>query len=227
MPAEAILETLRFGKGVGGRPRSLLAWSANPRASLESHAEIDPLGPRNSSGRGPHRPSQYRSNAGSSLAQRLIVAALFLIPTTYLASREAWKWMSEHSLPKVIDIGAGMQGGMYERVANQLANRLEISTGKHPLVVSTEGSDDNLGRLLSGQVDLGILQTNSVKGERVAVVAPLYHEAFHLLIRKDLPDPTFESIRGMRIAMGLAHSGTRQATRSILRHFEMTEEDFQ
>lgn len=160
-------------------------------------------------------------------AQRLIVAALFLIPTTYLASREAWKWLSEHSLPKVIDIGAGMQGGMYERVANQLANRLETSTGKHPLVVSTEGSDDNLGRLLSGQVDLAILQTNSVKGERVAVVAPLYHEAFHLLIRKELPDPNFDSIRGMRIAMGLAHSGTRQATRSILRHFEMTEEDFQ
>ena len=217
LSAEALAEDLdRYLSGEPIQARPMTKWMRTVHwvhgiplvAALTGHRVVDPT------------PSHR-------WAQRLIVLSMLLIPLIYVTSRYSWIWYREHSLPSVINIGAGMPGGMYQSVASQLANRLETATGKHPIVMTTEGSDDNLSKLLGGQVDLAILQTSSVKGYQVAVVAPLYHEAFHLLVRQESKDMTIESLRGKRVAMGLAHSGTRQATRSILRHYQMKEDDFQ
>ncbi len=160
-------------------------------------------------------------------AQRAIIAMVLLSPTFYFGGRAGWKWWRDRSLPTHIEIGAGNPGGMYHIVAGHLAKRFENRIGSHPVVVTTEGSDDNLARLLQGKVELAMVQESSLTSPRVAVVAPLYYETLHVLVRSDKPIDSIDQLKGCKVAMGPQHSGTRDAARLILQQFNMTEEDVQ
>ncbi len=114
---------------------------------------------------------------------------------------------------------------MYNMVASHLAKRLEKLSGSHPIVVSTEGSDENLTRLLVGQVELAMLQESSVSSPKISVVAPLYYETLHLLVRANRNIDSVSGLRGRAVSIGPVHSGTRNAARLILRQFQLEESD--
>ncbi len=160
-------------------------------------------------------------------AQRAMILLVACSPFLFFGGRMGWTWWKENHLPTNVAIAAGSSSGMYHTVADHLAKRFESQTGNHAIVVTTEGSDENLTRLLGGNVHLAMLQASSVRSSKVAVVAPLYYETLHFLVRSDIAANSLADLQNRSVAMGPLHSGTRHAARLLLEHLKLNESDFQ
>jgi len=160
--------------------------------------------------------------------QRFLIASIFLVlPITGIVGLRASRWWNDRFMPQNISIAAGSPGGMYHSTAEQFATNFESATGSHPKVLSTDGSNENLQRLLDRNVDLAILQGTSVRSGRVSVVAPMYFEAMHLLVRAKKPITNLEGLRNHRVAVGTTDSGTRQAVAILLEYSTVKFSDFE
>ncbi len=174
------------------------------------------------SGNRAHDPS-----ATQRWAQRLMLLVLLSLSIYLLFGRSlSQKWFDDH-LPRQISVAAGIPGGAYHSLASQLAKQLADRVQRATTVGITEGSMDNTSMLLHGLADLALLQETSVQSGDLAVVAPLYYESVHVLVRSDIPIQSIEELRGRRVSLGPVHSGSRQASRRILNFFAMSESDFQ
>lgn len=145
-----------------------------------------------------------------SIGLLLILAwALLLIPTSV--------WY-KNRMPRNVRFAAGVSGGSYDRIAQQLSGALSEETSCKADVVSTAGSNDNLELLLTGQVDMALLQADSVGSSTIAVIAPLYYEAVHIIVKADLGLKDFKELSGRRVAVGSEKAGSRGVTKLLLRH---------
>jgi eukaryotic-like serine/threonine-protein kinase len=160
--------------------------------------------------------------------QRVMLAMIFLfLPILGIAGVRMSRWWNDRSLPMHIGIAAGSPGGMYHTLATQISSKLEAATGHHPTVFATDGSQENMERLLDRRVDLALLQGTAVRSGRVGVVAPMYFEAMHFLARADKPIKTIADLRGLRVAVGTIESGTRQAVAILLEYSSLNFSDFE
>ncbi len=119
---------------------------------------------------------------------------------------------------------AGAMGG-YRSLGGAICRMVNATRKSHRLrcsVVLTEGSVANIRDVLSGAVDMGIAQGDTLHYARVGEgpfrAAPhgnlrrlfsLYPEVFTLVVRKDAGIRRFEDLRGKRVAIGTEGSGTR------------------
>src|SRR5438270_12628754 len=100
-----------------------------------------------------------------------------------------------HSQPRAnLRLAAGDVGGLYLAVAEILANRI---TARYPhirvSVIGTEGSVENLNRLRSADVDLGLAQADVAERDRAAgpadtapqAVARLYEDYLQAVVRNN------------------------------------------
>ena len=149
-------------------------------------------------------------------AQRGLIAIFALIPFFWFFGTSWYRNHKQQVLPESIQIAGGAAGGIYQEVAQQLAERLTEHVPSQVVALPTEGSADNLQRLVSGQVQLALLQSSSIQSGEVLVVTPLYQEALHLLVRSDLTWQGFPSLKGRRLAVGPLNSGSRQAAQWVL-----------
>jgi len=108
---------------------------------------------------------------------------------------------------------------MYFQMAGEITKVLESETGMHANVISTYGSLENLKHLLENRAQMAIMQESAVRSDQVAVVAPLFYEAVHILVRKELEIRNVEAIANKRVMLGSPESGTRQAATRLLSHF--------
>jgi TRAP transporter TAXI family solute receptor len=160
--------------------------------------------------------------------QRIMLAMIFLLlPILGIAGVRMSRWWNDRSMPMHVGIAAGSPGGMYHTLASQISSKLEKATGNHPKVFATDGSQENMERLLGRRVDLALLQGTSVRSGRVGVVAPMYFEAMHCLVRADSPIKKIGDLRGHRVAVGTIESGTRQAVAILLEHCSLNFSDFE
>jgi hypothetical protein len=157
--------------------------------------------------------------------QRLLLVGVMLVPIAYFSYRSYQQWQAIHAMPDSVMIASGDPHGSYHEVASLLAENLHRETDRPLTVLATEGSQDNLDRLLRGQVQLGLLQSNAVRHVQIAVVAPLYYEAVHLLVHRDCTLSGLGDLADKRVAMGTPHSGTRQASLLLLSKVGLTERD--
>ncbi|HUP79187.1 MAG TPA: TAXI family TRAP transporter solute-binding subunit, partial [Pirellula sp.] len=95
---------------------------------------------------------------------------------------------------------------------------------REPHVIATNGSLENVRHLLSKNVQIALMQESSVRSDQVAVVAPLFYEAIHILVPKESEIQHVVELVGKRIMMGTIDSGTHQAATSLLKHFDITPE---
>jgi TRAP-type uncharacterized transport system substrate-binding protein len=100
-------------------------------------------------------------------------------------------------------------------------------------VVETKGSGDNVRMLKAGEAQLGMYQGGTVDLQGAVVVAPLYREVIHVLVKKHIldgamyagRDTTGELLRdllgaeGREVYAGSADSGMRSSAREILGHY--------
>ena len=125
-------------------------------------------------------------------------------------------------------IGTGGTGGVYYPLGGALASELSLADpGRRYTAEVTGGSVENVNRILQGQIDLGFALSVTVfrtyqdaaegeAGRRLRVVAPVYPNLIHVLVREGAGIGSLAELRGARLSVGSAGSGTEQTSREIL-----------
>lgn len=152
--------------------------------------------------------------------QRGLLAGVVLTALLLALGVRGSRWLNDHRLPSQVRVAGGAPGGAYHDVGAYLVETMQQHTGRAIDLLVTEGSTDNYERLLQGQVEVALLQATAVRGGRVSVIAPLYHEAVHLLVRQTSNIQQLSDLRGKVVAIGADESGTHQATRILLSYLD-------
>jgi uncharacterized protein len=112
--------------------------------------------------------------------------------------------------PKVVRIATGAKNGAYYSFAQQYA-RLLASDGIVLEVISTAGSVENFQLLKKGEVSLALVQSGSASPEdkqRLQSLGSLFLEPLWIVSRARRPIKQFSKLKGRRLAVGAAGSGT-------------------
>lgn len=165
-----------------------------------------------------------RKVVGASPGHRRFQAAMLLLlaisPFFVVAGAMLW---SRHiqAMPQHVVLAGGLEEGVYNRISQSIADRLQRFEHVSTQVLTTGGSMDNRQRLIKRQVQLAPMQASSISGDDLCVIAPLFYEAAHLLVRAPdlLQQPAsfdLHLLAGRRIAVGPRGSGSRRAADMIL-----------
>ena len=159
------------------------------------------------------------------IAQNVVMVSMIALALAWLTWGQIADYIRNANMPSKISIASGAPGGMYFEVAGKLAKRLQTSSGREPNVIATNGSLENLRQLVGSKVQLALMQESSVRADQVAVVAPLFYEAVHILVPSDSEIEQIADLVGKRIMMGTKDSGTYQTSTRLLKHFGITPEN--
>jgi TRAP transporter TAXI family solute receptor len=127
-------------------------------------------------------------------------------------------WATRDTLPDTIRVATAYRGGLYHRFGEALEKYLERRTGHAVELIETAGSAENEQLLERGEADLAIMQLGSIEAEGVAVVAPLYREAVHVVVRIGSGIASLAGLAGRRVSIGPEGSGMRESARAVLAH---------
>ncbi len=130
--------------------------------------------------------------------------------------------LSGPSPPRKIVMAGGQPGGVYTAVAHDYRERLG-RVGLDVRVVETNGSLDNLERLLRHDVDVALVQggTSALVPNadvRLRGLAALYFEPLWVFHR-DSGVTSLQALQGRRVSVGLSRSGTEAVARTLLREY--------
>ncbi|ONI79557.1 hypothetical protein ALI144C_26055 [Actinosynnema sp. ALI-1.44] len=113
-----------------------------------------------------------------------------------------------------LTIATGFPGGVYNKLGNALATEWARQTGmSRPVVLSSEGSPDNINRLTNGQADIAFSAADAAsdsRNERFSALARVYDDYLHIVVRADSPIKAISDLTGKRVAIGAANSGVKK-----------------
>jgi uncharacterized protein len=121
-------------------------------------------------------------------------------------------------------LAAGDPGGMYLAFAEILAKRVQARYPNITVdVLATEGTVENLARLRSGDVDMGLTLADVAERDRAAdpaaaaprAVARVYENYLQVIVRDSAAAQQLSDLQGMRVSFGAARSGAA-ATSEVL-----------
>ncbi len=136
-------------------------------------------------------------------------------------------WERQDILPSTLRVATAEEGGLYHRFGSRLGEELAELTGHRVEVVPTHGSLDNLALLKAGEVHLAILQATAVELDQVSVLAPLYREVVHVIVRSDAGVERLVDLVDKRVSVGLRGSGMRESSKRLLGHYRIGLDDIQ
>ena len=139
-----------------------------------------------------------------------------------------------------LSIGTGGTGGVYYPLGGALASRLSQadSTRQYTAEV-TGGSVENVNRILAGQIDLGfslaVTAYEAYHGSsdfpepatHLCIVAPMYPNVTHILVPASSTARSLADLRGKKVSVGSAGSGTEQISRQLLEAYGLTYDDIE
>jgi len=149
---------------------------------------------------------------------RISGAALLIFA---VAAVVAWSLLPP-PLPKVVRLGTGPVGGHYAR----FGAALHAEVVKHGIAlepITTAGSPENIRLLLSGEIDLGLVQSGNLseaEAEQLESVATVFYEPVLVVERIDWGR---DHVAGGRIAIGAPGSGSNALARELLADQGVTE----
>ncbi len=155
------------------------------------------------------------STEGHRRFQTGMLALAMLAPLLITGIFAAYN-VSRQRMPRIIELAGGLEGGMYEDLSRSMGIRMNKQTGVRVNVIASGGSIDNHRRLVDGDVDLAPMQAIAMTNGDLCVVAPLFFEAVHVLVRSESTIQSDQEIAGHRVAVGLSGSGSRLATEMVL-----------
>lgn len=139
-----------------------------------------------------------------------------------------------------MSIGTAGTGGIYYVLGGALASRMNQRDADRQYTAEvTGGSVENVNRIREGQLDIGIVMAVTAYeayngGEDypqpvadLRIIAPLYPNITHLVLRRGLNIGNVGELRGHRISVGSPGSGTEQAARHLLEAAGLTYGDVQ
>jgi eukaryotic-like serine/threonine-protein kinase len=147
--------------------------------------------------------------------QHSLLGLLVLLTGLLFFGRDIKRWWNDISLPDQVVVASGLPEGAYYRFAKEFVVELSEEIKRPVSVQATQGSRDNFERLMNGEANLAMLQGTLLRGPQIAVVAPLYYEAFHVIAKKDRL--SLADLSQCEVAVGAAGSGTHQAFELLLR----------
>ncbi len=147
-------------------------------------------------------------------------------------------------LPHTITIASGSEAGAYHHLALQLKELLGLEYPRIKVVIqSTDGSAENLERIMEGRAQFAFYQNNrssqfgrasnkeSAKNAQAArevrAVANLYVEVLHIVARKGIGVDGIQGLAGVNVSVGAEGSGTIQMAQQALQHYNMSVNDKQ
>jgi len=131
--------------------------------------------------------------------------------------------------PRFLSLGTGGTGGIYYPLGGALASRLSLADTTHQFTAEvTGGSVENVNRIVAGQIDLGfslaVTAFQAYQGSEdfptpatgLRIVAPLYPNLTHVLVSGSSTVTSLADLRGRRVSVGSAGSGTEQISKQLL-----------
>jgi TRAP transporter TAXI family solute receptor len=131
--------------------------------------------------------------------------------------------------PKLVRIATGANNGAYYTFAQEYA-RLLASDGITLEVVPTAGSVENLELLKSGEVSLALIQGGSATRddkERLQSLGSLFLEPIWIFVSRQSAVKRFLELKGNRVSVGIAGSGTHLLATQLLSAAGITETNTQ
>ncbi|MBB2503015.1 TAXI family TRAP transporter solute-binding subunit [Amycolatopsis echigonensis] len=120
-------------------------------------------------------------------------------------------------------VAAGSVGGVYHDLAVPLASAWAGELGiETPEVLATQGSRDNLNRVLSGSADVAFVAADlaadaaAAHPSKLAALARIHDDYLHIVVRKDSPYTSVPMLRGRHIAVGSPESGVEYIADRVL-----------
>lgn len=140
-----------------------------------------------------------------------------------------------------LSIGTGNTGGIYYPFGGALASRLTaLDSARQYTAEVTGASVENIKRLELNQIDLGFSISTTIlsayEGRTVQfpdpvpglrIIAPLWPNPVNIMVPAGAGIETFGDVRGRRMSVGSAGSGTEQVSRLLLGAWGMSYDDVQ
>jgi TRAP-type uncharacterized transport system substrate-binding protein len=161
-----------------------------------------------------------RGSPGHRRFQAAMLLVLAMMPFFVVGGAMLWSRHAQ-AMPESVVFAGGLEQGVYNGISQSIADRLNRAEGVETSVVKTGGSMDNRARLIAGDVQIAPMQASAVRGDQLCVIAPLFYETAHLIVRDPelvRPDSTLDptQLSGRRIAVGPSGSGSRRTADMIL-----------
>ncbi|MCA9132066.1 MAG: TAXI family TRAP transporter solute-binding subunit [Planctomycetales bacterium] len=147
---------------------------------------------------------------------------LLLLWLTLLVPGSAWY---TNRMPDTVRVASGTAGGHYNKLAQAICQLLNEQANVKAASIESGGASDNLDKLLAGEVDLALLQADMVGASNATVVAPLYYEAVHLLVKGTAGINDIPQFAGHTVNIGTQKSGSRGITKLLLTRAGLTDDD--
>ncbi len=138
----------------------------------------------------------------------------------------AWYATMERT-PSRLRLVTGEDGGLYHQVGDLLSEIWQKHTDSTLEIVSSSGSGENRSSLINHDVDLAILQGDVVPLDGFSIIAPLYPELVHVIVRKESDIHRVQDLRDHQILIGSPNSGMRSTAEEILDYHGLTEDTFE
>ena len=100
------------------------------------------------------------------------------------------------------------------------SRRSHGSPGRHLWVHGSPRTDEP-------QADLAPIQASAVRADELAVIAPVYYDVVHLIVRRGSTIRSVADFAGRRVSAGLEGSGMRTSADQILAHFDLSVADLE
>ena len=144
---------------------------------------------------------------------KYIVFVVVILIVLYVGwAVNGWK-KEEHT------IVSGKPGGGYDAFARgleELCREKEIMNLEHH---ESAGSLDNLAKVVAGEADFGLFQLSAPLHEDAVVVATIYEDIVHVLVRADSQIESLLDLDGKKLFYGLDGSGTKIVAEQLLAHY--------
>lgn len=128
-------------------------------------------------------------------------------------------FVAQERLPRSIRIATGAKNGQYYLCGEVLASSMKKGTAQRVKLLVTEGSVENQQLLAAGKADLAIIQHGAVPMAGLAVIAPLYEDVVHVVVRKGRGIQSIHDLSGKNVVLGPGGSGMRASALEILDHY--------
>ncbi len=153
---------------------------------------------------------------------RLALAALLLV---IAAAAGAALWRRQRAV-RPLRIATGLRGGTFLPLGGDLAAAFRRDVRRvTPRALESPGGSATVAMLRRREVELALLSNNTRGDDSIRLVAPLYEETLQVVARRDARIAGPLDLRGKRLSVGPAGSGTEAIAWQVLRHFGMRERD--
>jgi len=136
-----------------------------------------------------------------------------------------WAWQQEEDKETIV-IATASKGGYYYEFGKHLEAELKrIAGDRYNIeILVTSGSVNNSELLRKGAVDVGILAIGSVSLQNLSIVAPLWKDYSHIVVRKDSYATSLQEFEGKPFILGVQGSGYRTQAKQLMEFFSVNDQ---